>query len=95
MECALIGFSVFARFWPDSALIKIPIPKMATSQKINRAAFDNFILLVFSMRQHSGFRCVETQLTLCDSVHRIMRRRLRKTQAESSCNCIKTHQTPQ
>jgi len=44
---ALFGFVEFARFWPDSALIKIPMAKMATSQKINRAAFDNFILLLF------------------------------------------------
>jgi len=92
---ALFGFVEFARFWPDSARIKIPMAKMATSQKINRAAFDNFILLVFSMRRHSGFRSVETQLTLCGSLLRIMRSSLRKTQAESLSNGSKTCQTLQ
>ena len=38
------------------------------------------------MRQHWGFRCVETQLTLWDSAPVILRRRLRTRQAESiSC----------
>jgi hypothetical protein len=44
---ALFVFAVFARFWLDSARTQIPIAKMTTSQKINRAAFDIFILLVF------------------------------------------------
>jgi hypothetical protein len=38
--------AVFARFSLDSARTKIPIAKMAASQKINRAALDIFILLV-------------------------------------------------
>jgi hypothetical protein len=62
---ALLVFSIFARFSLDSARTKIPIAKMAASQKNNRAALDIFILFgPFSMRQHRGFRCVETQLTL-------------------------------
>jgi hypothetical protein len=43
---ALLVFSIFARFSLDSARTKIPIAKMAASQKINRAALDIFILLV-------------------------------------------------
>jgi hypothetical protein len=39
-------FAVFARFSLDSARTKIPIAKMAASQKINRAALDIFILLI-------------------------------------------------
>jgi hypothetical protein len=39
-------FAIFARFSLDSARTKIPIAKMAASQKINRAAFDIFIVLV-------------------------------------------------
>jgi hypothetical protein len=39
-------FVVFARFWPDSARTRHPTAKIAASQKINRAAFDIFILLV-------------------------------------------------
>jgi hypothetical protein len=37
-----------ALLWPDSARAKIPIAKMAPTQKINRAALDIFILLVLS-----------------------------------------------
>jgi hypothetical protein len=37
---------VFARLSPDSARTKIPIAKMAVTQKINRTALDIFILLV-------------------------------------------------
>jgi hypothetical protein len=90
---ALFVFVVFARFWPDSARTKHPTAKMAATQKINRAAFDIFILLVFSMRQHSGFSCGETQLTLCGSVLRILRTRLRtgkqnlKATAAKPINC--------
>jgi hypothetical protein len=62
---AFLVFSVFARFSLDSARTRIPTAKMAASQKINRAALDIFILFgPFSLRQHRGFRCVETQLTL-------------------------------
>jgi hypothetical protein len=43
---ALFVFATFARFSLDSARTKIPIAKMAASQKINRAALDIFILLV-------------------------------------------------
>jgi hypothetical protein len=65
---AFLVFSVFARFSLDSARTRIPTAKMAASQKINRAALDIFILFgPFSMRQHWGFRCVETQLTLFGS----------------------------
>ena len=39
-------FGAFARFSPDSARTKIPIAKMAVTQKINRAALDTFILLI-------------------------------------------------
>jgi len=42
-----LRFGAFARFCPDSARTKIPIAKMAVTQKINRAALDIFILLVF------------------------------------------------
>src|SRR3954453_18636664 len=44
---ALFVFAVFARFSLDSARTKIPIARMAASQKINGAALDIFILLVF------------------------------------------------
>jgi hypothetical protein len=47
MAGAPFAFVVFARFWPDSARTKHPTAKMAATQKINRAAFDIFILLVF------------------------------------------------
>ena len=43
---ALFVFALFARFSLDSARTRIPIAKMAASQKINRAALDIFILLV-------------------------------------------------
>jgi hypothetical protein len=39
---ALFVFAIFARFSLDSARTKIPIAKMAASQKINRAALDIF-----------------------------------------------------
>src|SRR5262245_11003584 len=45
-KSALLVFAVFARFSLDSARIKMPIARMAASQKINRAALDVFILLV-------------------------------------------------
>jgi hypothetical protein len=41
-----LRFGAFARFSPDSARTKIPIAKMAVTQKINRAALDIFILLI-------------------------------------------------
>ena len=44
---ALFVFPIVARFSLDSARTKIPIAKMAASQKINRAALDIFILLFF------------------------------------------------
>jgi hypothetical protein len=40
-------FAVFARFSLDSARTRNPIAKMTESQKMNRVAFDIFILLVF------------------------------------------------
>src|SRR6266480_2794991 len=43
---APLVFGVRALFWPDSARSKIPIAKMAATQKINFAALDIFILLV-------------------------------------------------
>jgi hypothetical protein len=43
-----------APLWPDSARTKIPIAKMAVTQKINRAALDIFILLVFFYAPASG-----------------------------------------
>jgi hypothetical protein len=46
MGGALFVVALFARFSLDSARTKIPIAKMATSQKINRAPLDIFILLV-------------------------------------------------
>jgi hypothetical protein len=46
MGGAPFAFAVFARFWPDSARTRHPTAKMAASQKINRGAFDIFILLV-------------------------------------------------
>jgi hypothetical protein len=50
----LFMFPIFARFSLDSARTKIPIAKMAASQKINRAALDIFILLVFFYALASG-----------------------------------------
>jgi len=64
---ALFMFAIFARFSLDSARTRIPIAKIAASQKINRAALDVFILLVFFYSPGFGIRCVETHLTLCDS----------------------------
>ena len=51
---ALFVFAIFVRFSLDSARTKIPIAKMAASQKINRAALDIFILLVFFYAPASG-----------------------------------------
>ena len=51
---ALFVFAIFARFSLDSARTKIPIAEMAASQKINRAALDIFILLVFFYAPASG-----------------------------------------
>src|SRR6476620_463740 len=51
---ALFVFAIFARFSLDSARTKIPIAKRAASQKINRAALDIFILLVFFYALASG-----------------------------------------
>ena len=42
----LFVFAIFARFSLDSARTKIPIAKMAATQKINRAALNIFIMLV-------------------------------------------------
>jgi hypothetical protein len=46
-KSAIFVFVVFARFWPDSARTRHPTAKIAASHKVNRAAFDIFILLVF------------------------------------------------
>ena len=54
MADAPFAFVVFARFSLDSARTQIPIAKMAARQKINRAAFDIFILLVFFYAPASG-----------------------------------------
>jgi len=51
---ALFMFAIFARFSLDSARTRIPIAKIAASQKINRAALDVFILLVFFYAPASG-----------------------------------------
>src|SRR5882762_1570191 len=51
---ALFVFAIFARFSLDSARTKIPIAKMAASQKINRAALDIFIMLVLLYAPASG-----------------------------------------
>src|SRR6476659_2245161 len=51
---ALFVFAIFARFSLDSARTKIPIARMAASQKISRAALDIFILLVFFYAPASG-----------------------------------------
>ena len=51
---ALFVFAIFARFSLDSARTKIPIAKMAPTQKINRAALDIFILLVLFYAPASG-----------------------------------------
>jgi hypothetical protein len=55
---ALFVFAIFARFSLDSARTRIPIAKMAASQKINRAALDIFILLVF-------FYAPASRISLC------------------------------
>ena len=47
IDGALFAFGAFVRLSPDSARTKNPIAKMAATQKINRAALDIFILLVF------------------------------------------------
>jgi hypothetical protein len=44
------------------------------------------------MRQHLGFGCVETQLTLCGSMTEILRRRPLERQAESFSNGGKTYE---
>jgi hypothetical protein len=62
----LFLFGAFARFSPDSARTKIPIAKMATTQEINRAALDVFILLVF-LRASVSIVYIEPQLTLYGS----------------------------
>jgi hypothetical protein len=92
---ALFAFAMFARFSPDSARTKNPSAKMAVTQKINRAALDIFILLVLFYAPAFGISCVESQLTLCGSMPGILRRRLRKRQAESFSNSGKTYQTLQ
>jgi hypothetical protein len=88
---ALFVFAIFARFSLDSARTKIPIAKMAASQKINRAALEIFILLFFYAPAF-GISLCRTQLTLCGSVTEILHRRLRKRQAESLSNSGKTYQ---
>ena len=61
---ALFVFAIFARFSLDSARTKIPIAKMAASQKINRAALDIFILLVFFYAPALGISLCRIALTL-------------------------------
>ena len=51
---ALFVFAIFPRFSLDSARTKNPSAKMAVTQKINRAALDIFILLVFFYAPASG-----------------------------------------
>ena len=51
---ALLVFAIFARFSLDSARTKIPIAKMAGTQKINRAALDIFRMLVLFYAPESG-----------------------------------------
>jgi len=83
---------MLVRLSPDSARTKNPSAKMAVTQKINRAALDIFILLVLFCASACGIHCIESQLTLCDSVTGILRRRLRKRQAESLSDSGKTYQ---
>ena len=45
---------MLVRLSPDSARTKNPSAKMAVTQKINRAALDIFILLVFFYAPASG-----------------------------------------
>jgi hypothetical protein len=47
---ALFVLGIFARLLPDSACIKNPIANMIVSQKIPRAAFDLFMVLVLLLR---------------------------------------------
>jgi hypothetical protein len=62
---ALVVFAIFARFSLDSARTKIPMAKMAASQKINRAALDIFITVgPFFIRQHWGISLCRNALTL-------------------------------
>ena len=63
---ALFVFAIFARFSLDSARTKIPIAKIATSQKINRAALDIFILLVF-------FYAPAFRISLCRTAADVLR----------------------
>jgi hypothetical protein len=86
---ALFVFAIFARFSLDSARTKIPIAKMAASQKINRAALDIFILLFFYAPAFGISLCRNAADALRFS-NRILRRRLQKRQAKSLSNSGKT-----
>ena len=83
----LFVFAIFARFSLDSARTKIPIAKMAASQKINRAALDIFILLVFFYAPASGislcriatdalrFQCPDTAQATAKKANKILNER--------------------
>jgi|SRR6476620_3233008 len=82
---ALFVFAIFARFSLDSARTKIPIAKMAASQKINRAALDIFILLVL-------FYAPASWISLCriaaDAL-RFSNRNIAQTPAEKASRIFK------
>jgi hypothetical protein len=83
-------FVVFARFWPDSARTRIPRAKIAAIQKINLAALDVFIVLVFfyaSLRRILFRIAGEAQRFGASDIARAPANR----QAESSSESGKTH----
>src|SRR5437763_16443280 len=80
---ALFTFAVFVHFTPDSARTKIPIAKMAASQKINRAALDIFILLVSFYAPAFGISLCRNAADALRFSALILRRRLRRRQAVS------------
>src|SRR6476660_8927691 len=81
---ALLVFAIFARFSLDSARTKIPIAKIAASQKINRAALDIFILLVpFFYAPALGISLCRNAADALRLSTRNLRKGLQTTQAES------------
>jgi hypothetical protein len=74
-------FGVFVRFSPDSARTKIPIAKIAASQKINRAALDIFIMFVLFSAPASGISLYRIAADALRFSALILRRRLRRRQA--------------
>jgi hypothetical protein len=84
MGGALFLLGRLVRLSPDSAFVKNTMASVIASQKIPRATFDLFMLLLLLLRASVADFFIEPQLTLRDPMSRaILRRSFQERQAKS------------